>query len=568
MSEQDFEILGLFESQEEGPEEHDKSYLGDPLYYTKIVLSNPQAYATQEFLKIYKDHFGVDTSDPEKLVAFWQSDEFLDWYSEYDMLLFFERFLGQIVKPFHVEWAQIISRPEDAAVLAPRDHGKSRLFTVNYSIWLAFYQKVKDILVVSETAPQARRLISGSGSIKEQITNNLKLSHLIPSVRGSDAGAWSTAFLKLKNGVSIKGIGFGSRSRGEHPDRIILDDVLSDQNCMTQELREKGIKYFAETIVPMKKKTTKILLVGTAQHQDDLMHFLGRSKSYFFRKYQAVNEITGDVLWPEKHDKEFFEDYKNTFGNLSFMKEYQNNPMDDSLSLFPEHVFTKALNPQISYLPSYSGPDQVALGADFSPPGGNKKGDGDYTVYLAGIVTDSGKVRIAWFDRFRDKPDSKELFSSLQMDKLEAMCTSFNVQAGYAESVGFQSIYVKDHIQRRKDLPIEAIYTTRQSKADLRSGIPYIRSLMESGMLELPYKTVQDIQMTHLLLSELKGVSKDDEGKIVSASRHDDMVIALWLMVEASKKLVGFGKDMTTIPRPRAPRGRHPLSNRPRIRRR
>jgi hypothetical protein len=367
----------------------------------------------------------------------------------------------------------------------------------------------------------------------------------------------------------MKGIGFGSRSRGEHPDYIILDDVLSDQNCMTPELREKGIKYFAETIVPMKKKTSKIMAIGTSQHPEDLMHFLAKSRSYFFRKYQALNEITGEVLWPEKHNKEFFDDYRSTFGNLSFQKEYQNNPIDDSLSLFPESLLLQALNDKISYLPSYIGELVGVIGCDFSPPGGSKKGTGDYTVYMIGLVDQNGKITLAWYDRFKDKPESKEMFSTLQLSKLDSNCIAFNIQEGYAESVGFQSIYVKDHLQRQRDLPIEAVYTNRQQKADLRAGIPYIRTMIEKKMLEFPYKTVQDQRMTHIILGELKGASKDDSGRIINVAAHDDCMIALWLMVEASKKIGTTGRAMQTIRSPLGKKGsKSPLLGRAPFRRR
>jgi hypothetical protein len=53
---------------------------------------------------------------------------------------------------------------------------------------------------------------------------------------------------------------------------LILDDIQSDQNTTSAEQRDKTWRYFSGTIVPM--NPTKLVVVGTAMHHDDLLHRL------------------------------------------------------------------------------------------------------------------------------------------------------------------------------------------------------------------------------------------------------------------------------------------------------
>jgi len=541
---EDVDLADLF-YEEEYIEAKDIEYLGDPTWYTQVVLSDPPSDA--QSLEVYKEHFNVDTTDLASLLAFWQSDEFLDWYCSIDPLLFFERYLGHIVKPFHVEWVQMARMRKDVIILAPRDHGKSQTISRDYALWGAFYGYFAETLIISETGPQSVRIIDGKDSIKEQVENNPKLHWMMPERGSKLSGNWAKQSVQFSNGCRIKGIGFGTRSRGEHPDLIILDDVLSDQNCMTPDLRQAQIDYYSQTIVPMKKKNTKVIMVGTAQHQDDMLHHFAKTKAYFVKKYQGLDELTGTTLWEERHDKTYYVEYRETYGELSFQKEYQNNPIDDTLSLFPEELLISCLDRNLSYVEEYKGDDATGIGCDFSPPGGSKTGRGDYTVYMNGAIDSFGTIRLLYFERFRDKPGSKDPFLAKQLQYLENCCTNYQIASGFAESVGFQSIYTKDYAQRTMNLPIEEIHTSRSQKADLKSGIPYIRTLMEQGKMKFPYKTKQDQQFTHKVMAELKGARKDDDGRIINMARHDDIMIALWLMVKAVLK--GGKGQMRIIPK-------------------
>lgn len=512
-------------------------FLGDPQYYTKKVMADPPL--TPELLAVYKEKAGIDITDADALVDFFNTEKFIEILCEFDFLLFREYILGHVNKDFHIEWYEGIKNNQSVVYLAPRDHGKTH-FNRDYVIWNAYYRKVRGIHMISDTLPQAQELfISGEDAIKEQIEYNEKLQHLKPV---GSAGKWSERTLQLSNGVRITVSGYGSRIRGKHPDLLIMDDVLSDQNCITKELRDKTWRYYTRTIHPMTKKRTKILIMGTAQHPDDLLHKLSKLESVFFKKYQAlINEETKEVLWPERRSFEQLMTFRRDYGVLAFEQEYQNNPMADNLSYFPEDIVTACFNRELSYLSRYHGENRTFLGGDLSPPGGAKERDGDYTVFSALEKFPSNKLRLLNFDRFRDDPDSKELFLQKQLDALSAMCFLFQVDSGFIEEIGFQAIYTKDFIKRTTDLPIKGYHVSGTGKRSLESGLPFLRGLMEKQMIEFPYKTEEDQAKTNLILREFHGIVRMEDGRFGNMAFHDDIPTSIWMAVEASKEqLSGF----------------------------
>jgi hypothetical protein len=362
---------------------------------------------------------------------------------------------------------------------------------------------------------------------------------------------WNKGEIITKNGVRIKAKSFTSRMRGWHPSTLILDDVLSDQNSLTTQQRKQLFKYFGETIRPLVHKRGMILLVGTAQHKDDLLHALGGGKEYKFLKLKAFNEDTGDSIWPEMLPVDELDKYKKTHGIVSFEKEYQNNPLADNLSLFPLHVLEKCLDENLSYVKEYNGAGKVFLGADFSMAGVK---DGDYTVVAAARMDKNGVISCLNYERFRDEPDSKDMFVDRQIDTVARQCKAFNVTLGYLESNAFQRIYA-EFFKKKTNLPLRGNVVTHSGKNSLQSGIPGIRILMENDKIRFPYKTDEDKQRTEQIIREFNGLTMTDHGRISNQQGHDDIPMAFFHLIQASKEvseMFFFKPSPTTMRKSRA----------------
>lgn len=506
------------------PENFDIADLGDPNSYYKSLISKP---LPQQMAKYLVQKYGFKAE--QEYIDFLQTPRFVEEMARHDYLLFFEQVLKKIVKNFHHAFARQIYM-HTAITLAPRGVGKSDFFSIGLPIWLAFYEKSSKIMILSETDDQAKRILD---DVKQMIEENPILSERLLVKTTAKDSTWNKGTIKTKNKVQIKAKSFTAKLRGFHPSALILDDVLSDQNSLTKIQRENIFNYFARTVKPMATKNAMIQVVGTAQHKDDLLHRLGRSESFSFLKLKAYDEDTKTSIWPEMMPISTLEDYKKTYGIVSFEKEYQNNPMSDNLSLFPLHVLENCLDESLSYALQYDGSDRTHLGADFSMAGVK---DGDYTVISSARVDKNNIIRMLWYDRFKDDPDNKEMFIEKQIDTVRDHCQRYKITLGCLESNAFQRIYV-DYFKKKTHLPLKGNAVTHSGKNSLQSGIPGIRVLMENGKIKFPYRTQEDKDKTEEIIREFNGLVMSESGRISNQRGYDDIPMSLFHLLQASREV-------------------------------
>lgn len=99
---------------------------------------------------------------------------------------------------------------------------------------------------------------------------------------------WNVKDKILGNGARITTTGVGGAVRGGHPDLIVCDDILDKSNSGTDYQRKKLQSWYTETVIPMAKPSTRIIVVGTPEHQLDLlMGFLRNNTEYVWLEYPA-----------------------------------------------------------------------------------------------------------------------------------------------------------------------------------------------------------------------------------------------------------------------------------------
>ncbi len=78
-----------------------------------------------------------------------------------------------------------------------------------------------------------------------------------------------------------------------------LDDPEDEDNTKTKDAMEANLKKFLSALPGLKKKSGKVIVVGTPINQACLVEKLRKMGGWTFKHYQAVNEKTKEVLWPE-----------------------------------------------------------------------------------------------------------------------------------------------------------------------------------------------------------------------------------------------------------------------------
>lgn len=461
-----------------------------------------------------------------------------------------------LISDHHQEWDDLVVEHERLCILAPRDHGKTFFFDFAYPIWKAAYKPGGKGYIFSATQDQAVRILE---DIKEEIESNPKLQFLNPANKSKN---WSKTQITLANGHKIYARGYGTKIRGAHPDWIVIDDGLNDEDAYSELVRQKHIDYFYTAITNMIVPGGQIIVVGTPFHAADLYADLEKNETYYFKKYPAVDKKTGAALWPERYCAseagrlslkdsgiivESLEKRSREIGSVRFTREFMCEPISDEMSLFPEKLFRGSPTEQLlvcmgqkrSYYAGI-GITSFYVGVDFAISASTSA---DYTVVFVMGVDANGNRWVV------DILRHKGLGYQQQISLIHAVSMKYDPDIIFLESNQMQRIF-GDELIRTSGLPIHKFITTgsgkktvkhpsgntiTQNKNSLEGGVPALRVLLENGKFRIPRGDAESVEKSEIWIQEMKHFTWL-EGKLQGVGSHDDCVMACWICDQAVKR--------------------------------
>ncbi len=186
------------------------------------------------------------------------------------------------------KWIKCFDEPWSRRVqLAPRCHGKSTIWTVIFSQTFLLLNPGARILVVSKTEQLASRLLRQV----ESVCIRLWQAGCAPKLSSATATEMRLEGCDSKEpNVSCSGV-LGSLTGG-HYDLIVCDDVLDDRNTQTPQAREEVEEWFYGSLLQLCLPETRLLVVGTRKHPEDLYGKLGKNPAWEFISEKAI------IRWP------------------------------------------------------------------------------------------------------------------------------------------------------------------------------------------------------------------------------------------------------------------------------
>jgi hypothetical protein len=451
-----------------------------------------------------------------------------------DLAYFAEEILNMEISDHHKSWSRLVAKHKKLAIEAPRDHGKSFMFSFAYAIWRAYFNWIPSSLAVSSDFKSIPRVSIGyifSNTqdqsikllelVKREIEDNPKLEHLIPA----DKDVWSKTEIRLSNGAAIRARGWGQSVRGAHPVWIVADDCLNDETIYSELTRNKQIDYFFSAVTPMLVPGGQLIVVGTPFHREDLYQRLSENPAYHFHRSPAL-DAGGAPLWPTRYTKEMLVQRKQEVGSVRFSREYLCLPISDESSLFPEKILEQCYEPEFE-MPTQVEPEwrkelRIYTGVDFAM---SSTVGADYTV-LTTIGVD--KYQNRWILDIRRK---KGLSFGEQLREIQDVARQYKPLKILCENNGFQKIF-SDTLVRHTDLPVEGYTTTASKKNSFEEGVPSLQILFENCKFKIPRRTARCREKTDILINELKCFTWA-EGKLQGLGAHDDTVMSLWIANQA-----------------------------------
>ncbi len=441
---------------------------------------------------------------------------------------------------------------------APRGHAKSAYLSNCFPIHEIVYRKRKYILILSETDSSSKKFIEW---IANQLKFNEKLREdfgdiLSPSKRLNDKDN-QEAFL-TKEGVLVEASSIGKQLRGKRngpyrPDLVILDDLESQKNTNTKELREKNIHWFNSVVIPIgDPERTAFVYMGTMIHKHSLLsHVLNRSDfhSNLFTaiiekperqdlwdefeqilrnqedpdrqdnaiKFYEQNKLEMDkgvkVLWDGRYDYCRLMIEKANMGSRAFNSEFQNNPIDEEEQIFKPEIITlydwhelyfeDGRNRPLTYFGAWD----IAMG---------KNNRSDYNAILI-VARDRSTGIIYVVDAWAKKCPAHEALEEV-INKLR----KYRPKMFAVETVAAQHDLYR---QLRQRLPKEGIYGTRlkpvMNRTKKEERIESLEPYFENGALRV-HRTQR------LLREQLEEFPNGD---------NDDLPDALQMAVELAARM-------------------------------
>jgi len=446
-----------------------------------------------------------------------------------------------LIRPYHEEWADLMGQHDRLVIRAARDHGKTHFLNTANLLWRGGYAQPGEMIVMfSATQTIAESLLRLA---IEELRHNPLLSALVPA--NGDLGRQNE--LRLATGTVILARGMGVRARGLHPQTIVLDDALSDEDLYSATTRRRNVDYFLSAIENMVVPGGTILVVGTPFHEQDLYGHLASTGEYKVFDYPAIDRA-GAVLFPERYSAARLARKRRTLGSARFDREFRLRTVSDETSLFPSRMFegpevrqTYRLGLHAEHWRSLG--MAIFVGIDFAM---SAETGADYTAVFAVAVDSHGN---RWLAEIRHE---RGMSFQAQLAMIRDVCVLLQPAVVYAEANQMQRIFT-DEIRRTTDIPIKAFFTSgiqpkhpshkpmasvTQGKHHLERGLPSLSIGLENRKWRLPRGDARSIELTDRWIGEMGALTWQD-GRVVSVGDHDDLVMAAW-MADAAARSGGF----------------------------
>lgn len=267
----------------------------------------------------------------------------------------------------------------------PRSHAKSTYLSNMYPIYNIVYNLRQFIVIISETQDGARLF---SDYVNNQLKHNVKLREDFGELMDKDGRGNvkdNADKFVTKNNVMVA-IGStqkqlrGMKFLNARPDLIILDDLESEKNTNTPELRQKNLNWYTKVVNPLgDPQRTAFIYMGTLVHPNGLLPYVMNRADFKAKRYSAIvnppdrvdlwekyEQLYSDledterlesaeafyfenkeemdkgieVLWDARMPYYKLIQEKHNVGTRAFNSEYLNLPYSDEDAIFREEIFT------------------------------------------------------------------------------------------------------------------------------------------------------------------------------------------------------------------------------------
>lgn len=348
-----------------------------------------------------------------------------------------------------------------------RRHAKTAYLSNAFLCHQIVFRKQKYIIEVSETTDVAADFIKFTAQ-------NLKFNGKLRKDFGELLHQKSQAnevdnkleFITT-SGTKVEAKGMGTQMRGlrhlsERPGLFLLDDLESNANTNTPEMRAKNLHWFRSEMMEALGFGGICIYMGTILGPDALLnHVITQRKDFISRKFPAIlswseredlwdkwrtiynsddiDAVTKanafyeenkeemlrntQTLWPQMYPYKYFMEKRESMGSRAFNQEYLGNPTDPDTQIFRPEDFTYYTDEDIKGMPlDYYAAVDFAMG----------KQKGDYSAIIT--IARNRNTGICYIvDAFIERVHPDVLLETVVKKALHYQYTGIAVEAQQAQ---------------------------------------------------------------------------------------------------------------------------------------
>lgn len=207
-----------------------------------------------------------------------------DFYAWYDTFIRPTYSRAAPLGKIHEQWCYELETDNFLLLLKPRDHFKTSIFSVGYSVYNLCEENLYPVLIVSKADLNTQDTFA---AIKDHLENNPMILSFYGYIIDEDRKSTQELFFTRYQTVGTRDPAlycgtFGSKKvMGTHPRLAILDDIEEEE--LSPALMRQAKRMLDKSLIAGLPKGAKLLLVGTIKgwdHTNDI-YLYARTKGIF-----------------------------------------------------------------------------------------------------------------------------------------------------------------------------------------------------------------------------------------------------------------------------------------------
>lgn len=269
-----------------------------------------------------------------------------------ESILFTAKFLCGFPDPtdrFHGSLAKRLEKQVErggarVGYFLPRGHLKTHVLNLAFSVNQIIKDRNIRILSIQGSASKATENLRTVRSVLE----SEKLRHFFPEIIPGDTWNDDEVYVKrdrLLPEPTYSARGINSKITGGHFDLIIPDDLIGEDNCMSDAEMDRCLRWI-KNINPLFVNPIlgNLIVIGTRWPNDKAYQYVYEAGGfdittagvYIDERCEDLNlgEL-GNPIWPERYGHEALEKIKSTTPPFEWSHQYLNQPVTEAFRRFP-----------------------------------------------------------------------------------------------------------------------------------------------------------------------------------------------------------------------------------------